>query len=503
MRVRGELDALGAVEVREEHEPALVEAAEEHRAGGHGRRRERPAVAQRHRASGWRPGRPIAPPDTSAGTGRSGSGATRDRAPRDRSSGGRAAQPATVPDGREPCQTGGMAFHHVAIATRDLDATHRFYTEAMGFTLVRVEAAAVQEHGWARHLFYDTGNGEMIAIWDLHDETPARLRSRDLDRARPAELREPHRVRRADLDDLDDKRDRWLEHGYDVVRDRPRLVHVDLRQRPQRDHGRVLRDDARVHRRRPPRGAGAAHRRAVPPLNKVEPPDRSSSKPRFRRRRHRLAARRSRRPCSPASVAQHRVGVARRARDRRCASAPASARASARRRPSGRRRRSPAARRTIMSRAAMCVDREVGRGVDEPDGNVVRARGAPAASSAVQRRGPRRDLASSASWPRRARFVRREIVARGRGGSIATHRRANTASALAAITTSRPSAVGYAFDGATPGRTPPLASAHHAAELEVGDRRLHQREHRLVDRDVDLLAPPATRAVRAPRRACR
>ena len=33
-----------------------------------------------------------------------------------------------------------MAFNHVALATRDLPATHRFYTEAMGFTLVHVRA---------------------------------------------------------------------------------------------------------------------------------------------------------------------------------------------------------------------------------------------------------------------------------------------------------------------------------------------------------------------------
>ena len=53
----------------------------------------------------------------------------------------------------------------------DLDATHRFYTEAMGFELVKVEAAPTPEPGWARHLFYDTGNGEMLAVWDLHDPT--------------------------------------------------------------------------------------------------------------------------------------------------------------------------------------------------------------------------------------------------------------------------------------------------------------------------------------------
>ena len=38
-----------------------------------------------------------------------------------------------------------MAFHHVALATRDLDATHRFYTEAMGFELVKAVVAPTEE----------------------------------------------------------------------------------------------------------------------------------------------------------------------------------------------------------------------------------------------------------------------------------------------------------------------------------------------------------------------
>ena len=63
-----------------------------------------------------------------------------------------------------------MGYHHVAIATRDLDATHRFYTDAMGFELVRVEAAPTDEpDGWAKHLFYETGGNGMFAVWDLHD----------------------------------------------------------------------------------------------------------------------------------------------------------------------------------------------------------------------------------------------------------------------------------------------------------------------------------------------
>lgn len=68
-----------------------------------------------------------------------------------------------------------MGLHHVAIATMDVEATHRFYTEVMGFDLVKVETTGTPDTsgGWAKHLFYDTGGGGMIAFWDLHDDTIA------------------------------------------------------------------------------------------------------------------------------------------------------------------------------------------------------------------------------------------------------------------------------------------------------------------------------------------
>ena len=54
----------------------------------------------------------------------------------------------------------GMGIHHVALACRDLEATHRFYTEACGFELVKAQVAPTDSpDGWAKHLFYDTGNG--------------------------------------------------------------------------------------------------------------------------------------------------------------------------------------------------------------------------------------------------------------------------------------------------------------------------------------------------------
>ena len=113
-----------------------------------------------------------------------------------------------------------MAFHHLAIATRDLDATHRFYTEAMGFELVKANVAPTPEGtGWARHLFYDTGNGELFAIWDLHDDEHI---PPDFSPAISTGLGLPSWVNHiafvaTDLDDIARRRDRWLAHGNDVI----------------------------------------------------------------------------------------------------------------------------------------------------------------------------------------------------------------------------------------------------------------------------------------------
>ena len=64
-----------------------------------------------------------------------------------------------------------MAYHHLALAARDMAAVHHFYEEVMGFELVKVEVAPVQEGGWAKHFFYrmDGDDSKFIAFWELHD----------------------------------------------------------------------------------------------------------------------------------------------------------------------------------------------------------------------------------------------------------------------------------------------------------------------------------------------
>jgi catechol 2,3-dioxygenase-like lactoylglutathione lyase family enzyme len=112
-----------------------------------------------------------------------------------------------------------MSFNHVALATRDLLATHRFYTDAMGFDLVHVEGGDTEHPGgWFRHAFYDTGDGSLLAFMELHDE-----RCTDFDPGISSGLGLPVWVNHLafdapDLDALAAARDRWLEHGIDVMR---------------------------------------------------------------------------------------------------------------------------------------------------------------------------------------------------------------------------------------------------------------------------------------------
>lgn len=111
-----------------------------------------------------------------------------------------------------------MAFHHVALASRDTEKTHRFYTEVMGFSLVRIEAAPAPDGdgSWAKHFFYDTGAG-MIAFWELHGDAFAGWKA-GLAKSVGLPAWVNHLAFDApDLDALDRQRQRWQEHGITVA----------------------------------------------------------------------------------------------------------------------------------------------------------------------------------------------------------------------------------------------------------------------------------------------
>ena len=121
-----------------------------------------------------------------------------------------------------------MGFHHVALACRDTEATHRFYTEVMGFQLVKVNVAPNPgEHGgWSKHFFYSTGMADgtasadngMIAFWEIHDTEIGDQFPVDIN----ASAGLPWWVNHIAFDaptreDLDRHCTRWREHGHTVI----------------------------------------------------------------------------------------------------------------------------------------------------------------------------------------------------------------------------------------------------------------------------------------------
>jgi glyoxylase I family protein len=60
-------------------------------------------------------------------------------------------------------------FSHVGLATLDLDATRTFYEGVLGFKAVRGDVMEFEEGGRIRHVFFDLGNGQMLAFMEPRD----------------------------------------------------------------------------------------------------------------------------------------------------------------------------------------------------------------------------------------------------------------------------------------------------------------------------------------------
>ena len=112
-----------------------------------------------------------------------------------------------------------MAYHHLALATRDMKKTHDFYERVMGFELVKVEVAPVSTGGWGKHFFYrmDGDDSRFIAFWALHDVPAQEQMIYDLNAAGNLPPMTNHFSfsvsRKAELNE---KRQAWLQAGLDV-----------------------------------------------------------------------------------------------------------------------------------------------------------------------------------------------------------------------------------------------------------------------------------------------
>jgi catechol 2,3-dioxygenase-like lactoylglutathione lyase family enzyme len=120
-------------------------------------------------------------------------------------------------------------FHHVAIAVKDVDKAHAFYTVAMGFELVKVVKRQTPEGGWTKHIFYETGGGEYFAIWDLRGIEGVVI-DKDWRGGLSTGAGLPYWINHIafacdGMEDLQGKKQRWLEAGHNVAEVEHEFIH--------------------------------------------------------------------------------------------------------------------------------------------------------------------------------------------------------------------------------------------------------------------------------------
>ena len=57
-------------------------------------------------------------------------------------------------------------FSHVGVSTLDMEKTRAFYEGVLGFRVVRSDIMQVKEGGQIRHIFFDAGEGQLIAFME-------------------------------------------------------------------------------------------------------------------------------------------------------------------------------------------------------------------------------------------------------------------------------------------------------------------------------------------------
>lgn len=112
-----------------------------------------------------------------------------------------------------------IMIHHLAIAVKDVRRAHHFYTEVMGFRLVKVVKRKASVGGWTKHIFYDMGQGKLFAIWDLRGLEGAAVQPDEWRSSISTGLGLPNWVNHIAFEcdgpeELEARKQRWLDHGY-------------------------------------------------------------------------------------------------------------------------------------------------------------------------------------------------------------------------------------------------------------------------------------------------
>ena len=112
-----------------------------------------------------------------------------------------------------------MALNHLALCTHDPELTHRFYTRAMGFRIVGIEADDTKGNKY-KHVFYDAGDGSYLAYYDLN-AFGAKAHSNantNITQAMGVGTANMHVAWEAkNREGLEAVRRRWLGHGLEVM----------------------------------------------------------------------------------------------------------------------------------------------------------------------------------------------------------------------------------------------------------------------------------------------
>ncbi len=122
-------------------------------------------------------------------------------------------------------------FHHVAIAVKDVDKAHEFYTKAMGFELRKVVKRQAPDGGWTKHIFYSNGDEDgFFAIWDLRGLKDAGLQDEDWKGGLSVGVGLPYWVNHLafdchDIGQLEAHKQRWLDLGYHAVEVKHEFIH--------------------------------------------------------------------------------------------------------------------------------------------------------------------------------------------------------------------------------------------------------------------------------------